>query len=204
MRQSLTWEKNMKRVLRKHISTWSLLSLVGAIGLAVAAALALNKPVPEFLVAIDNLEPGQKLSSAQLATRPIDLGDSGFSYMTPNEFEEGYVVTDFISSGELLPRRQLSLTQKPGMTTLVLTPALEISPSIVPGSWIQIWRTIEGPDGFLSERVVERSQVVSVIKDESLVSGSMAQLEVEVSEEQSSIILQSISAEQDIYVLVTL
>jgi hypothetical protein len=56
----------------------------------------------------------------------------------------------------------------------------------------------------LSERVVERSQVVSVIKDESLVSGPMSQLEVEVSEEQSSIILQSISAEQDIYVLVTL
>lgn len=114
------------------------------------------------------------------------------------------MTTDFIAKGELLPLRQLSLTQLSGMTTIVLLPAMEISPSVVPGSWVQIWRTIEGPQGFVSERVVERSQVVSVIADGSLVSGNKSQVEVAVTEEQSGIIIQSMSAEQDIFVLVTL
>jgi hypothetical protein len=90
------------------------------------------------------------------------------------------------------------------MTSVVLLPAKEISPSIEPGSWVQIWRTIAGPEGFLSERVVERSQVVSVIKGDSLMSGSPSQIEVVVSEEQSALILETMSADQDIYVLVTL
>ena len=194
----------MKKVLRKRISSWSLLSIVAAAGLIVAAALALNKPIPEYLVARSDLQPGQKISITQLSARPINLGETGSAYLTFRDFNEGYVATDFISRGELLPRRQLSLTQSPGLTTIVLTPSLEVSPSIEPGSWVQIWRTIESSEGFLSERLVDRSQVVSLRQGESLVSSSESQIEVSVSEEQSAIILQTMSAEQDIFVLVTL
>lgn len=194
----------MKKVMHKRISSWSLLSIVAAAGLIVAAALALNKPIPEYLVARSDLQPGQKISITQLSARPINLGETGSAYLTFSDFNEGYAATDFISRGELLPRRQLSLTQSPGMTTIVLTPSLEVSPSIEPGSWVQIWRTIESSEGFLSERLVDRSQVVSLRQGESLVSSSETQIEVSVSEEQSAIILQTMSAEQDIFVLVTL
>ena len=194
----------MKKVMHKRISSWSLLSIVAAAGLIVAAALALNKPIPEYLVARSDLQPGQKISITQLSARPINLGETGSAYLTFRDFNEGYVATDFISRGELLPRRQLSLTQSPRMTTIVLTPSLEVSPSIEPGSWVQIWRTIESSEGFLSERLVDRSQVVSLRQGESLVSSSESQIEVSVSEEQSAIILQTMSAEQDIFVLVTL
>lgn len=194
----------MKKVMHKRISSWSLLSIVAAAGLIVAAALALNKPIPEYLVARSDLQPGQKISITQLSARPINLGETGSAYLTFSDFNKGYVATDFISRGELLPRRQLSLTQSPGMTTIVLTPSLEVSPSIEPGSWVQIWRTIESSEGFLSERLVDRSQVVSLRQGESLVSSSETQIEVSVSEEQSAIILQTMSAEQDIFVLVTL
>jgi hypothetical protein len=196
--------ENMKKILHKRISTWSLLSIVAAAGLIVAAALAFNKPTPEYLVARSDLHPGQKISITQLSARPINLGDAGAAYLTVSDFNEGYVVTDFVSRGELLPRRQLSLTQSPGRTTVVLTPSLEVSPSIEPGSWVQIWRTIESSEGFLSERLVDRSQVVSLRQGDSLVSSSESQIEVAVSEEQSAIILQTMSAEQDIFVLVTL
>jgi hypothetical protein len=194
----------MKKVLRKRISTWSLITIVAAVGLVTAAAFALNKPLPEYLVAKVDLQPGQKVSITQLAARPINLGDAGSAYLTLGDFDEGYVTTDFISSGELLPLRQLSTTQSAGRTTVVLVPSLEISPSIEPGSWVQIWRTIESSEGFLSERLVDRSQVVSLRQGDSLVSSSETQIEVHVSEEQSAIILQTMSAEQDIYVLVAL
>jgi len=194
----------MKKVLRKRISTWSLITIVAAAGLVTAAVFALNKPLPEYLVAKVDLQPGQKISITQLAARPINLGEAGSAYLTLRDFDVGYVTTDFISSGELLPLRQLSTTQSAGRTTVVLVPSLEISPSIEPGSWVQIWRTIESSEGFLSERLVDRSQVVSLRQGDSLVSSSETQIEVDVSEEQSAIILQTMSAEQDIYVLVTL
>jgi hypothetical protein len=194
----------MKKVLRKRISTWSLLTIVAAVGLVIAAALALNKPIPEYLVATVDLKPGQKISITQLAARSINLGEVGAEYLTLRDFDERYIATDLISRGELLPIRKLSTTQSPGRTTVVLMPALEISPSIAPGSWVQIWRTIESSEGFLSERLVDRSQVVSLVQGDSLVSSSVSQIEVDVSVEQSAIILQTMSAEQDIYVLVTL
>jgi hypothetical protein len=194
----------MKKVLRRRFSTWSLLTIVAALGLVVAAALALNKPLPEYLVAKVDLQPGQKISTTQLEARPINLGEAGFAYLTLRDFDEGYVATDFVSKGELLLIRQLSMTQSTDWTTVVLEPSLEISPSIAPGSWVQIWRTIESSEGFLSERLVDRSQVVSIRQGDSLVSSSGSQIEVKVSEEQSAIILQTMSAKQDIYVLVTL
>jgi Flp pilus assembly protein CpaB len=194
----------MKKVLRRRISTWSLLTIVAALGLVVAAALALNKPLPEYLVAKVDLQPGQKISTTQLEARAINLGEAGSAYLTLRDFDEGYVATDFVSKGELLLIRQLSMTQSTDWTTVVLEPSLEISPSIAPGSWVQIWRTIESSEGFLSERLVDRSQVVSIRQGDSLVSSSGSQIEVKVSEEQSAIILQTMSAEQDIYVLVTL
>jgi len=194
----------MKKVLRRRISTWSLLTIVAALGLVVAAALALNKPLPEYLVAKVDLQPGQKISTTQLEARAINLGEAGSAYLTLRDFDEGYVATDFVSEGELLLIRQLSMTQSTDWTTVVLEPSLEISPSIAPGSWVQIWRTIESSEGFLSERLVDRSQVVSIRQGDSLVSSSGSQIEVKVSEEQSAIILQTMSAEQDIYVLVTL
>lgn len=196
--------ENMKRVLHKRISAWTFLSIAAAACLVIAAAVALNRPIPEYLVATADLEPGQKISRTQLEVRPMDMGETGSAYLTLGDLDEDYVITDFISSGELLPRRQISLTQSVGRTTVVLMPSLEISPSIEPGSWVQIWRTIEGPEGFLSERLVERSQVVSVSQEDSLVSSSISQIEVAVSEEQSAVIMQTMSAEQDIYVLVTL
>jgi len=194
----------MKKVLRRRISTWSLLTIVAALGLVVAAALALNKPLPEYLVAKVDLQPGQKISTTQLEARAINLGEAGSAYLTLRDFDEGYVATDFVSKGELLLIRQLSMTQSTDWTTVVLEPSLEISPSIAPGSWVQIWRTIESSEGFLSERLVDRSQVVSIRQGDSLVSSSGSQIEVKVSEEQSAVILQTMSAEQDIYVLVTL
>jgi len=194
----------MKKVLRKRISTGSLLTIVAAVGLVITAVLALNKPLPEYLVAKVDLLPGHKISITQLEARPINLGETGSAYLTFGDFDEGYVATDFVSRGELLLVRKLSTTESPGWTTVVLIPSLEISPGIAPGSWVQIWRTIESPEGFLSERLVDRSQVVSLRQGDSLVSSSESQIEVKVSEEQSAIILQTMSAEQDIFVLVTL
>ena len=193
----------MKKILRKRISTWSLLSAAAAIGLLTAGFLALAKPLPEYLVAKSNLAPGSWLTLSELETRKIDLGAAGSNYLTLNGLDEQLYLKEFVAEGELVPLRHLAGSAPSGNTTLVIQSSLAISPSIVPGSWVQVWRTVDGPTGFTSEKLVDRCQVISIITDDSLVSDTGSYVEVSITEEESALILQTISAERNIYLLVT-
>jgi hypothetical protein len=193
----------MKKILRKRISTWSLLSVVAAIGFVAVFFLSLTKPLPEYLVARSNLAPGSWVSANQFDAQPLDLGTTGDSYITSSALEEGLYLMEFVAKGELITRRTVSAARPEGKTTVVLVPSLAISPSITPGSWVQVWRTTDSPGGFMSERVVERCQVVSIREDESLVSDVGSQVEIAITEQESALILEAISAEQHLYLLMT-
>ena len=193
----------MRKVLRKRVSTWSLLSAIALIGLLLAAVFAFSKPLPEYLVAKSNLSAGGWISLADLDRRKLDLGSSATKYLTIDSLENGFYIREFVAEGELILLRHLSDSLPKDRTTVVVSPSLDVSPSITPGAWIQIWRTVEGPKGFVSERIVERCQVVSILEDESLVSERGSQVEVSITEQESALILQTISAQQDLYLLVT-
>lgn len=193
----------MKKILRKRVSTWSLLSAFALIGLLTAGMFALSKPLPEYLVAKSNLAPGSWISPREFETRKLDLGEAGPRYLTLNSLGKGFYLNEFVAQGELVLLRHLTDSKTQGLTTLVVLPSLAVSPSIRPGSWVQIWRTVDGPSGFVSERLVERCQVVAILDDDSLVSDAGSHVEVSVSEQESALILQTISAEQNLYLLVT-
>jgi hypothetical protein len=124
-------------------------------------------------------------------------------YLTPNSLEKGFYLSEFVAEGELVLLRHLTDSHIQDRTTVVVLPSLAVSPSIRAGSWVQIWRTVDGPSGFISERLVERCQVVAILADDSLVSETASHVEVSITEQESALILQTISAEQDIYLLVT-
>jgi len=193
----------LKKTLRKRISAWSLLSAAAAIGLLTAGLLALAKPLPEYLVAKSNLAPGSLLTLSEFDSRKMDLGAAGSNYLTLNGLDEKPYLKVFVAEGELVPLRHLAGSAPSDNTTLVVQSALAISPSIVPGSWVQIWRTVDGPTGFTSEKLVERCQVISIIADDSLVSDTGSHVEVSITEEESALILQTISTEQNLFLLVT-
>lgn len=192
----------MKKILRKRLSTWSLLSAFALIGLLTAAMLALSKPLPEYLVATSNLAPGLRISPSEFETRKLDLGEAGSRYLTLSSLEHGVYLNEFVAEGEFVLLRHLTSSQIQDRTTVVVLPSLAVSPSIRPGSWVQIWRTVDGPSGFISERLVERCQVVAIITDDSFVSDAGSHIELSITEQESALILQTISSEQNIYVLV--
>jgi hypothetical protein len=192
----------MKKILRRRVSTWSLLSAFAVIGLLAVGMLALSKPLPEYLVATSNLAPGIRISPSEFETRKLDLGVAGSGYLTLNSLKQELYLNEFVAEGEFVLLRHLTDSQTQNQTTVVLLPSLAVSPSIRPGSWVQIWRTVDGPSGFISERLVERCQVVAILANDSLVSDAGSHVEVSVTEQESALILQTISLEQNIYVLV--
>jgi hypothetical protein len=193
----------MSKVFRRRISSWTIVAVTAASSLVIAGVIALNKPLPEYLVAKTNLLPGERLETESFQVQRLDLSDLGAIYLTPKELGEDLVVSQFILSGALIPRNSLSLKKLHGFTTLVLESSLPVSDLVKPGSWVQIWRTASSPLGFVGELLIARSQVQSVIQDQSFGSEQRAWVEVLVSQEQASILLESISAEDEIYLLVT-
>lgn len=194
----------MIKVFRRRVSSWTFLAFTAAMSLIIAGALALNKPLPEYLVARGNLLPGDRLNEGSFQPIRLDLAELGENYITLDDLEPELVVAETILSGELIPRNNLSNTPIPGFTNIVLESSLPISELVKPGSWVQIWRTVSGPQGFTSELLVARSQVRSVHEDQSFASEKRAWVEVLVSQEQASLLLETLSAELNIYLLVAL
>ncbi|MEY4328069.1 MAG: hypothetical protein RIR71_739 [Actinomycetota bacterium] len=192
----------MSKVFRRRISSWTVLAMTAAICLVIAGVFALNRPLPEYLVAKANLLPGEHLDKESFQLQRLDLSNLGGSYLQPADFREDFVVSELILSGELIPKKSLSTKRLQDFTTLVLESSLPVSELVKPGSWVQIWRTASSSIGFSGELLIERCQVQSVIQDESFGSEKRAWVEVLVSQEQASILLGTIAAELDIYLLV--
>lgn len=179
-----------------------MLGTSAAISLVVAGLLALNRPLPEYLVARGDLHPGQRVTIENFHLMRLDLASAGAGYLTSADMDESYVVSQVILGGELLPSRSLSSADVQGLTTLVLESSLPVSEKITPGTWVQIWRTTSTALGMNGELLISRSEVASVIQDESLGSIDQRLVEVLVTQEQASLLIESIAAEMDLYLLV--
>ena len=193
----------MKRSLRRQVSNWAWISAVGAVGLVIAGLVSLNRPLPEYLVAESTIRPGERVGLEMFEVQRLDLGNLRGNYLTPHSAPERFFVTELILAGELIPTRSLSHVGSHNLTTLVLNPSLPVSQDIKAGSWVQIWRSVPSPDGFVSELLVARSQVLSIAEDDSLISEKESLAEVLVTPEQASILLQTIASDLEVYLLIS-
>lgn len=182
----------MSRTLQKRVSGWMVLTLVGAVGLVIVGAFALTKPLPEYLIAKGTVLPGEELRPEAFEPRRMDLGSLSGMYLKPDDLQEDLVVSEVILSGELIPKRML-VGGVQSHTSIVLRPSLPVSSQIEPGSWVQIWRTVSTPDGFIGEQLIPFSQVISISDGGSLISDQSAEVEVSISQEQAGILLPAIS-----------
>jgi len=192
----------MNKVLRKRISNLALIIVTIATGLVIAGVIALNRPLPEYLVAKAPLIPGEEIGIDNFEFQRLDLGIAGNLYLTSGSAPEIFYLNELVLEGELVPTRKILELRPEGYTTIVLSPAIPVSQKISAGSWVQIWRTIPTADSFLGELLVTRSQVVEVTEDSSLISDHGTLVEVLVSQEQAGLLLQSLSSDLNVYLLI--
>jgi hypothetical protein len=191
----------MNKVLRKRISNVALIIVTIATGLVIAGAIALNRPLPEYLVAKATLIPGEAIGLENFELQHLDLGVASNLYLTSRNAPELFYLNELLLAGELVPTSKVLELSPEGHTTIVLNPAIPISQKISAGSWVQIWRTIPTADNFLGELLVTRSQVIAVTEDSSLISDHGTLVEVLVTQEQAGLLLQGLSSGLDIYLL---
>ncbi|SCX07923.1 hypothetical protein [Candidatus Aquiluna sp. UB-MaderosW2red] len=191
----------MAKVLRRRIPNWAWLS-AGMCIVAVALALsALNRPLPQYLVAAVDLKPGAAISISDFTLINLDLGSSANSYLGPSELIAEASVTRLIPAGELLPTRSVREFVAPGMTSIRFVPGLKPSTNVRPGTWVSIWQVVETETGFESQRIVERSEVTEVAFGEGLFAADFPEVELILSLAEATLVLGAVAADTDLFVL---
>lgn len=191
----------MAKVLRRRIPNWAWLS-AGMCIVAVALALsALNRPLPQYLVAAVDLKPGAAISISDFTLINLDLGSSADSYLGPSELIAEASVTRLIPAGELLPTRSLREFVAPGITSIRFIPGLKPSTNVRPGTWVSIWQVVETETGFESQRIVERSEVTEVAFGEGLFAADFPEVELILSLAEATLVLEAVAADTDLFVL---
>jgi hypothetical protein len=191
----------MAKVLRRSIPHWLWLLIVMMVMLGVFGWFSLNKPLPEYLVARGEVSAGTVLQLESFELVPLNLGVVSGKYLSVEDYDPALQVIDTIAAGELIPLSNLTSEIPQGQTAIRIVPALEVPQSVVPGSWVSIWRVVEQDEQFTTELLVPRSKVVSIIAPEGLFANSIPQVELLIDTNASILVMQSITAENDIYLL---
>jgi hypothetical protein len=191
----------MDKILRKRVSKWTWLLAFGAAGLVIAGVVALNRPLPEYLVAKENILPGEQVTLEMFEVRRLSLGELSPRYLSPSDVPQNFALVEMALKGELVATRNLSRIKSENLTTIVVSPSLPVSQNVEPGSWVQVWRTVPSANGLISELIIARSQVVEISKSEQFIPEKSSLVELLLSREQAAVVLQTIASELNLYVL---
>jgi hypothetical protein len=170
-----------------------------AIASSVLFILALNKPLPTYLVAKRDISPGEQISLGDVELVALDLGPLADKYAIG--------VTDSMSSrsaipaGELLPLSRLGSAMPENQTAIRLVPSTKPSALVNGGAYVSVWQVVEGESGFEPQQLVARAEVAAVEYGEGLFSEEIPEVELLLGKEQAMLVITALAADFDIYVL---
>lgn len=191
----------MQKLLRRRIPNWLILAIGMSMVIVALSLSALNRPLPEYLIAAQDLVPGEPISPESLVAVSMNLGSAANLYLQHGEVLQDETVLSLIRQGELIPKAELTKNLKADFTSLRFLPTLKPPQNIKPGSWVSIWQVVETEDDFESQRLIPRALVLAVITEEGLFSGDSPEVEISLQLEDSSLILSALSAGNDVYLL---
>lgn len=98
-----------------------------------------SKITEVYLVTRDDMSSGTALSAENLDTTDLALFSLGSQYLQAGELPNGSYLNRTISAGEVIPRSAVTTQLLDDYSNIVLTPSVEISSAITPGSKVSIW-----------------------------------------------------------------
>jgi hypothetical protein len=149
---------------------------VAGVWFVVAAS---RQTVPAF-AASRTIVPGEAISSDDVRLVDVSLGQLGDAYLDPDALADGLVATRTIESGELVPRSAVGDAATVRTTSVVLRSAVDVPGSVGAGSTVEVWAAplIERGSYDVPRILVADATVVSVTRDDSMIGGGSASLEV--------------------------
>ena len=98
-----------------------------------------SKITEVYLVTRSDLASGTALTEQNLETTDLALFSLGNQYLRAGQLPAGAYLTRTISAGEVIPISAVTTQQLDDYSNIVLTPSVEISSAITPGSKVSVW-----------------------------------------------------------------
>lgn len=174
---------------------------IAGVWLVVSAS---RQTVPVF-AASRTLVPGEIVATDDLTLVDVALGQVGDAYLVPDGFAPGSVATRTIEEGELVPFSAVGDAAAGRVTTVVLRSAIDVPASITAGTTVEVWAAAPLEQGrFDTPRIlVPDATVVSVTRDESMIGGGSAALEVVIPRSDVAAALAALADESALSVVPT-
>lgn len=155
---------------------------------------AAQRTVP-VLAADRTIAQGEAVTPSDVRVVEVALGQLGDAYIASGELVGGAVATRTIEAGELVPASALADAAEARTTRVVVESASDVPRSIEAGSVVEVWEAPLLDRGlFDTPRIlVADATVVSVARDESMMGGGTAALELVIARSDVAATLAALS-----------
>lgn len=173
---------------------------VGGVWMVVASA----RQTAPVLAAAHVLPAGAVVGESDVVVVEASLGTTAGAYLTPAELEAGSIATRTIAAGELVPASAIDTASAAASTSVVLRSA-DVPASVEKGTRVEIWAAPLIERGRYEEPrvLVDDATVISVTRDESLLGGGAAGLEVAIPRTEVAATLSAVAEEAALSIVPT-
>lgn len=149
---------------------------VAGVWLVVTAA---RQTVPVYAAA-HTLVPGQVIEPGDLEVVDVALGALAGAYLPAEHSAGALVATRTVEAGELVPAASVGEARSARTTNVVVRSAVDVPASVGAGAVVEVWAAPIREDGGYDEPrvLVADATVVSVTRDDSMIGGGAAALEL--------------------------
>lgn len=162
--------------LRLLLGIVLVLASIGGVWFTVQAA---RTTAPAY-VATRTIVPGDVVTAEAVRSVEVSLGTVAENYLTADALQTGLVATRTIEAGELVPAASVGSPDAARTTRVVVRSAVDVPASVSAGTVVEVWAAPQRERGIYDAPriLVADATVVSVARDESMIGGGAAQLEL--------------------------
>lgn len=180
--------------------------LVAASIAGVWFVVSASRQTAPVYAAAHTLTPGERVEASDLEVVQAALGPTSGVYLAPDAaLADGAVATRTIRKGELVPRTAVGDAGSTALTTVVVRSTVDVPASLDAGSAVEVWAApLEEKGAYGQPRIlVPDATVVSVSRDDSVIGGAGASLELVVPRADVSDVLAALAGKAALSVVPT-
>ncbi|WP_417562251.1 SAF domain-containing protein [Microbacterium sp.] len=163
----------------------------------VWAVVTMSRQTSPVYAAAHTIVPGQVVTSSDLTVVEVALGSAHDTYLAPGAALSEVVATRTVQAGELVPASATVTAAQSSVTSVVVHSSVDVPSAVRTGSVIELWAADQTERGvYAVPRVlIPRATVVSVQRDDSMIGGGTAAIELAIPREDVASALEAISAQ---------
>lgn len=190
------------RRIRNRLNPVWILTFGLAVALVAMAYLQFSRPVPEVLIAKQDISEGAAIQLDDFELVGLDLGVAKNAYVTLDQFPSGGVLAKSITAGEVLAKSQITEFAPKGLTVIRFRPELPIAESLKIGDRVSVW-VVQGEqfEQLDPAEQISQGRLLAIEASEGLFADEQPFVEINIPEVTLPEVLKSMAANDKVFLV---